>query len=566
MNNSILEEFTINLSEKAKNNKLDPVIGRDKQIKRVSQILLKRTKNNPILLGNPGVGKTAIAEELAIRINEGKVHDDLLDKKVLLLDLAGILAGTKERGSFEQRVTDLLEDIRKDENIILMIDEIHTILSIGNLSGGTSQGSMNLANLFKPSLARGEIRCIGATTSYEYSKYFTQDAALDRRFQPVEINEPSNEETIDILKGLKYKYEEYHNLKISDNAIKKCVEFSSKYMPYRYFPDKAIDILDEACSYTSMRKKKLVSGKIINKILKTMIKFPDKKVLLLEEKLKKNIIGQNHVTDSLIKVIKRYECGFYRDDRPIASMMFIGPTGTGKTETVKLLSKYYLNSMFRLDMSEYMERFDVSKLIGAPPGYIGYDEGGILTNFIKYNPCSVILFDEIEKAHHDIFNILLQILEDGVLTDSYGNKFSFKQSIIIMTSNVGYSNNSRLGFDLNEKVTCIYNRMKYLEELKYTFKPEFLNRIDHILAFDYLTFENIRKISDNMIYDIIEDMKIRGIDLHIKYETRKLIYNHGIDTGYGARPIRNAINKIILDEIAETLLNETDHPVKFITI
>lgn len=577
---SILESIAINLNDKAKENLIDPVFGRDRELKKLTGVLLKRTKNNPLLLGLPGVGKTAIAEELARTIVNKTSHSELFDKEVYLLDVASLIAGTKERGSIEERATELINELKEREDVILMIDEIHVLTGTSNDGGVSETASLNIANMFKPGLARGEIRCIGATTLKEYSKYFCTDKALERRFQPIFVSEPSMDETIDILTMLKARYEEFHKCDITQDALTSCVHLSYRYMTYRNFPDKAIDLLDETCSKVSIdhhmkrRDDKIVSVYDVENVLKQFIDVPLRvddeftKIDILDTCLKENILGQDRAIDTIVKTLKRHVCGFYNDNRPIASMMFLGPTGTGKTETVNLLADYYFgcrnHSIIRFDMSEFMEPHTVSTLIGSPPGYIGYDEGGKLTNAVKRNPYSIVLFDEIEKAHYKIFDSLLQILEDGILTDNMGNTFSFKNCIIIFTSNIGFTHKKEntLGFETtNESIECIYNLKNMYEELKYTFRPEFLNRIDTLLPFDYLTEDTIKKIANDIIDEFIDNVyKTKNIKVIVSDETRNQVYENGLDTNYGARPLRTAVNKLIIDPICEEILKqgETD--------
>lgn len=572
---SVLESLTINLNKKAKDNKLDPVIGRSNELSRLTSILLKRTKNNPILLGSAGVGKTAIVEELARSIVNETCHHDLLDKQILLLDTVGLLSGTQERGSLEYKATQLLKEIDEREDIILMIDEIHMIVSHSNISARGEGNSLNIANMFKPGLSRGKIRCIGATTLDEYQKFFLNDKALDRRFQPIMVNEPSMEDTRQILMTLKSNYEEYHCCEIHEESIDRSLELSDRYLHYRQFPDKAIDVIDEACSKLNIqyrldnRKDKILRANDIDLVMEQIITSPlkldgdENKLFHLEEALKENIIGQDETIDTIMNTLKRHVCGFYNPKRPLASMLFMGPTGTGKTETVNLIADHYYGSreknIIRFDMSEYMEDHSISTLIGSPPGYIGYSEGGELTNAIKRNPYSIVLFDEIEKAHPKIFNLLLQIMEDGILSDNNGKTFSFRNAVVIMTSNIGFTHKARsqLGFNESTNIQCCYNRDNALNELKYTFRPEFLNRIDLISIFEYLSSDSIRTITKKMIDDTIQEIyNTKEIQVFVTNETRELLYSYGEDSSYGARPIRKGITELIINPISEMILKD----------
>lgn len=574
---SVLEQYTINLNEKAKNDTLDPVFGRKKEITKITSVLLKRTKNNPLLLGLPGVGKTAIAEELARSIVNETCHNDLLDKQILLLDTVGLIAGTSERGKMEERVTSLMADLQERDDIILMIDEIHMLVSDTSGNSKNSKNSLNIANMFKPGLARGLFHCIGATTFTEYAKYLCNDKAFERRFQPITIVEPTVTDTIEILYLLKHKYEEYHGCVISDDAIVGCVNLANRFLPYRNFPDKAIDLLDESCSKMKidLKNNKRNNNRItlydVEEVMKQIIDVPlrleneDNRIMMLEMNMRKNIVGQDTAIDTIVKTIKRHVCGFYNKNRPIASMMFLGPTGTGKTETVNLLADYYFGSreknIIRFDMSEYMEAHTVSSLIGPPPGYVGYEEGGRLTNAIKYNPYSIVLFDEIEKANYKIYDTLLQILEDGIVTDGMNNTYSFKNTIVIFTSNIGFTHgkSQSLGFSTNESIECTYNMQNIFEEMKYTFKPEFLNRLDTILPFDYLSEDSIKTISSRMIEEFINDIyKRKQIHVLVTDETRATIYQCGTHLNYGARPLRNSITKLIIDPVCERILEDED--------
>ncbi len=625
-NTKNLDEFSRDLTVSAKNNELDPVIGRETEIERVIQILSRRTKNNPCLIGEPGVGKTAIAEGLAQKIVTGEVPEILKDKRVVTLDLTGMLAGTKYRGDFEDRVKNVLADVKKAGDVILFIDEIHTLIG-----AGAAEGAVDAANILKPSLARGEIQLIGATTINEYRKHIEKDAALERRFQPVMVDEPSQEEAVEILFGLRDKYEAHHKIKITDEAIKSAVKLSARYISDRFLPDKAIDLIDEAASRVKIKnftappdlkeledklktivsekeeavnnqdyeraavlrdeeieiKDKLESQKQdwknANNKQKTEVTSEDvaeivaqstgiptaqltkeesERLLKIEEILHKRVIGQNDAVSAIAKAVRRSRVGLKDPKRPIGSFIFLGPTGVGKTELCKALAEGLFgdeNAMIRLDMSEYMEKHTVSRLVGSPPGYVGFDEGGQLTEKIRRNPYSVVLFDEIEKAHPDIFNVLLQILDDGQLTDSHGRKVNFKNAVIIMTSNVGARNITEnvkaLGFSADsssadeEKV-----KESVLSELKRTFRPEFLNRIDDIIVFHKLSEENIREIAKNMLVNVAVRTKTLKIDISFTDEAINAIADKGFDPIYGARPLRRAITSQIEDLISEEIL------------
>jgi len=575
-NESILEKYTVNLNERASKKKIDPVIGRDKELSKLTSILLKRRKNNPLLIGEAGVGKTAIVEDLARQIQDKTCHHDLYDKTVLMLDTVGIVGGTSERGEYETRITSLIEEIIDHGNVILLIDEIHSLVTQNNSSKSSAATQNTLVDMLKPGLARGEISCIGATTFDEYIKYFVKDMAFERRFQIVKVDEPDRSTNLKILNTLKPVYEEYHKCEITDEACVTCVDLSIKYLYYRFFPDKAIDILDEACSKVVLNCLKdkhisrVVTSNDIYDVVSIMTGIPlnneydddYRKILKTEKYMKDRLIGQNHAISVVINTIKRFSCGFGDEKRPVASFMFVGPTGTGKTEMVNLLgNKYYANdkSIIRFDMSEYQEANTLSALIGSPPGYIGFEEGGLLTNKIKKNPYSIVLFDEIEKAHFKIYDILLQIIEDGILTDNYGRTFSFKNAIIVMTSNIGYShtNKQSLGFDLPTTNNGVRDQKHLMQELKNTFRPEFLNRIDNIVMFEYLSVNHIKKIADSMISESKKDiLNKHGIYIEIKKETLYKIYASGMDCAYGARPLKRAINEHILDVVSTLILEE----------
>lgn len=624
-----LNQYGIDLTKQAKEGKLDPVIGRSSEIERVIQILSRRNKNNPCLIGEPGVGKTAVIEGLAEKIIDGDVPDILKNKKIVTIDISSMVAGAKYRGDFEERIKKVLNEVKKVEDIILFIDEIHTIVG-----AGSAEGAIDAANILKPMLARGEIQLIGATTTNEYRKYIEKDSALERRFSKVDVNEPTKEETIEILKGLRDKYESHHSLKITDEAITSAVELSSRYINDRFLPDKAIDLIDEAASSVKIKafkqpekikeleknieeikEEKEESIKIQNferavelrneeKKLKQELEqeenkwnFRTKQELIeittediadiiakstgipvqkineneteklkkLEETLHKRVIGQEEAVKAVAKAIKRSRIGLRNPERPISSFIFLGPTGVGKTELSKALAEILFgneNEMIRIDMSEYMESNSVSKLIGAPPGYIGFDEGGQLTEKVRRKPYSVILFDEIEKAHPDIMNILLQILEDGRLTDSQGKTVNFKNTIIIMTSNIGartITNKTSLGFTSNnqENVNSEYETIKkeVMNELKHQFRPEFINRIDEIIVFRKLTKDELKDIIKIMLVETQKRLEENKINIKIEEDIYEKIVEQIKDLNYGARPLRKIIQTEIEDKITEQILN-----------
>ena len=608
-----LDTYGTNLTYKAKNNQLDLVIGRDKEIERMIQILNRRSKNNPCLIGEPGVGKTAIAQGLALRIASGSVPAKLLNKEVYLLDMTAVIAGTQFRGQFEARMKAIIDECRNDGNIILVIDEIHNIIGAGD-----AEHSMNAANILKPSLANGELQMIGTTTLKEYRKYIEKDTALERRFQPIIVEEPSVEDAISILQGIKQYYEDYHHVRISNDIIRQIVNMSEKYIHDRFLPDKAIDILDEACSKINLNDKDLYDLEVLNNQLKDVqakkeeaaqadstedyqkaaelktqecalleqidnlkkrmqpkdlttqdianvieswTKIPvnkiteeeTKKLLNLEDNLHKRIIGQNEAVEAVSRAIRRNRVGLKSTKRP-PSFIFVGPTGVGKTELAKALAYEMFGSeksIIRFDMSEYMESNSTAKLIGAPPGYVGYDDAGQLTERVKRNPYSIILLDEIEKAHNDVFNILLQVLDDGRLTDAQGNTVSFENTIIIMTSNAGSNlNTNSIGFGGTSEASK--NRM--LGALKDLFRPEFLNRIDEIVAFDSLTNEQLLQIVDLMVSDTQKVLNDRNIGLILTDEAKKYVLTKGTDLKYGARPLRRAIQRYVEDELSDMIL------------
>ena len=610
-----LDTFGTNLTEKAKNNELDIVIGRDKEITRVIQILNRRSKNNPCLIGEPGVGKTAIAQGLAIKIANQNVPAKLLNKEVYLLDMTSIIAGTQFRGQFESRMKGIIDECKEYGNIILVIDEIHNIIGAGD-----GEHSMNAANILKPALSNGEIQLIGTTTLKEYRKYIEKDSALERRFQQVLVEEPNEDDSISILEGIKKYYEEYHKVKISSDVIRQAVVMSEKYIHDRFLPDKAIDILDEACSRINLENKELYKLEMLKQelskvqaekeeviaadstedyqraadlktrecqlmeeidklnekakpkqltvqdianVIESWTKIPVKKIteaeteklLNLEANLHKRIIGQDEAVNSVARAIRRNRAGLKSTKRP-PSFIFVGPTGVGKTELAKSLAYEMFgseDSIIRIDMSEYMESHSTSKLIGAPPGYVGYDDAGQLTEKVKRKPYSIILLDEIEKAHPDVFNILLQVLDDGKLTDSQGNSVSFSNTIIIMTSNAGSNTNSNsIGFG---KQTL--DKGKVLDKLKDVFRPEFLNRVDEIISFDPLTKEQLLQIVDLMLEDTKKALKEKDITIDFSPKAKEFILEKGTDIKFGARPLRRAIQRYIEDELSEMILRNT---------
>ena len=608
-----LDNFGTNLTLKAKNNQLDMVIGRDKELERVIQILNRRTKNNPCLVGEPGVGKTAIAQGLAIKIANGNVPAKLLNKEVYLLDMTAVIAGTQFRGKFESRMKSIIDECKNCGNIILVIDEIHNIIGAGD-----AERSMNAADILKPSLSNGEIQLIGTTTLKEYRKYIEKDSALERIFQQVLVEEPSVTDSVNILDGIKKYYEDFHKVKISTDVIKQAVIMSEKYIHDRFLPDKAIDVLDEACSEINLNNKDLYELEILknelqdvqaekaeaaqadstedyqkaaelkmrecklqeqidalNKSMKVVslttqdianvierwTKIPVKKIteeetqklLNLEQNLHKRVIGQDEAVKSVSKAIRRNRAGLKTTKRP-PSFIFVGPTGVGKTELAKSLAYEMFgdeNSIIRVDMSEYMESHSTAKLIGSPPGYVGYDDAGQLTEKVKRKPYSIVLFDEIEKAHPDVFNLLLQVLDDGRLTDSQGNTVSFENTIIIMTSNVGSNlNTNSIGFNNNE--TAINN--KVLDSLKETFRPEFLNRIDEIVSFKSLTNTELLQIVDLMLQNTNKALQDKDIIMNISDSAKNFLLEKGTDLKYGARPLRRAIQRYVEDELSDLIL------------
>ena len=637
---NVLKEFTKDLTAAARSGKLDPVIGRDEEIQRVIQILSRRTKNNPVLIGEPGVGKTAIAEGLAQKIVAADVPEELLDKRILTLDLSGMVAGTKYRGEFEDRIKKALDEVKKDGSIILFIDELHTIVG-----AGSAEGAMDAANIIKPALGRGEIRVIGATTLNEYRKYIEKDAALERRFQPVTVGEPSAEASVEILKGLRDKYEAHHRLTITDGALEAAVQLSKRYINDRFLPDKAIDLMDEAASRVRMETEEISpelksleekiaalskdkAAAIEKQDYETAAKLRDiekdyqeqvemerekrrknntqhrpvtaddiaavvagwtgipvtrltedegTRLLHMEDTLHERVVGQDEAVKAVARAIRRGRVGLKDPKRPIGSFLFLGPTGVGKTELCKALAEAMFgdeNAMVRLDMSEYMERHTVSRLIGSPPGYVGHEEGGQLTEKVRRHPYSVVLFDEIEKAHEDVWNLLLQIMDDGELTDSQGRRVDFRNTIVVMTSNVGAKNimaqGQRLGFaagedDAEKKEEQSFEAVRdaVMGELKRTFRPEFLNRIDETIIFHPLNEENIAAIAEKLLDNTAKRLEKLGVTMEVDGEAVKVVAKEGFDPVYGARPLRRAIQNCVEDAVAEKLLDgsvkEGDH-------
>ena len=621
----VLDNFGRDLTKFAAEDKLDPVIGREKEIERVAQVLSRRKKNNPVLIGEPGVGKTAIAEGLALRIHDRKVPRILQDMRIVTLDLAGLVAGTKYRGQFEERMKALMNELEKADDVILFIDELHTIVGAGGASG-----SLDASNMFKPALARGDIQCIGATTLDEYRKYIETDGALDRRFQKVMVDPPSIEETIEILEHLKVKYEEHHRVKYSNEAIDSAVKMSARYMTDRHLPDKAIDVIDEAGSRVHMgnftvseevlkleeeiEKVKLEKIKVVKEqdyeqaaklrdkertlqsdlevaksewdakmkdvihdvseddiatVVSMMTGIPvtrvaqaeTEKLLKMEDALKSKIVGQDEAVIKLTKAIRRTRAGLKNPLKPIGSFIFLGPTGVGKTELAKVLARYLFDSddaLIRIDMSEYMEKYAVSRLVGAPPGYVGYEEGGQLTEKVRRKPYSVVLFDEIEKAHPDVFNILLQVLDDGQLTDSLGRRVDFKNTIIIMTSNVGTKDikaTGGIGF-ADETETSTYEKLKNTVEdaMKKLFNPEFLNRVDEAIVFRNLEIEDIKQIIEIEMKELVKNVKENKMTIELDKSALNFLAEKGFDQKYGARPLKRAIQKYVEDPLAEEML------------
>lgn len=558
----LLDKYGRDLNILAQEEKIDPVIGRNREIERVIQILSRRTKNNPILIGEPGVGKTAVTEGLAQRLINGNIPKVLASKRIISLNMASLVAGTKYRGDFEDRLKKIIDEIIENKNIILFIDEMHTLVG-----AGAAEGSMDAANILKPALSRGEIQVIGATTLKEYKKYIEKDSALERRFQTIMVNEPSAEDAISILKGIRNKYEEFHCAKITDEAIKAAVKISQRYITDRFLPDKAIDLMDEAAA-----KVRLKTVNIPTNISQLEQKIQDLKkakeadrLLHIEDIIHKRVVGQNEGVNAVAKAIRRARAGLKDPKRPIGSFLFLGPTGVGKTELARSLAEAIFgdeSAMIRFDMSEYMEKHTVSRMLGAPPGYIGYDEGGLLTDAVRRKPYAVILLDEIEKAHPDIFNILLQVLDDGRLTDSQGRTVDFKNTVIIMTSNAGAfklqpQKTNTMGFAVNEDKQIKQNAKKIvMDEVKRQFKPEFLNRIDEIIIFEPLTDKELTQIVTLLLNDVQKRLAEMDIELIIKDEVKSYLLKHGTDTIYGARPLKRAVQRYLQDPLAEQLLQK----------
>ena len=625
-----LNSYGTDLTEMVRENKIDPIIGRGTEIERVIQVLSRRTKNNPCLIGEPGVGKTAIAEGLAQHIIEGSVPEPLKNKRVVTLDIASMIAGSKYRGDFEERLKNVIEEVKKEGNVILFIDELHVLVG-----AGSAEGAMDAANILKPSLARGEIQVIGATTLDEYKKHIEKDAALERRFQPIIVSEPSEEDAIAILKGIRDKYEAHHGVKISDEAIESAVRLSSRYIRDRFLPDKAIDLMDEAASKLRMKNLtappdmkskeeeiKRVAGEKENAVrnqdfekaatlrdkekvlaseleemkknwnsesgkekltltaediedvvtqttgipVKKLVHEESERLLNMENILHKRVVGQDEAVNAVARAIRRGRVGLKDPKRPIGSFLFLGPTGVGKTELSKALAEVLFgdeSAMIRVDMSEYMEKHTVSKMIGSPPGYVGFDDGGQLTEKVRRKPYSVILFDEIEKAHPDVFNIMLQILDDGRLTDAKGRTVDFKNTVLIMTSNIGaktITDSKKLGFtpaednfDRNQETI----RENVMDELKRSFRPEFLNRIDDIIVFKQLDREDIKQIASRLCDSVVKSLKELGITLSVEDSAIDVLVEKGFDVTYGARPLKRAIQSLIEDKMAEKMLEKT---------
>ena len=554
-----LEAFTIDLVKRAAEGKLDPLIGRELEMERTIQVLCRRRKNNPIFVGDPGVGKTAMAEGLAIKINSGSIPDLLKDIRIYSLDLGGLLAGTKFRGDFEQRLKGVLSALKKKKNAILFIDEIHTTVG----AGATSRGSMDASNILKPSLATGELRCIGSTTYEDYKNFFEKDRALSRRFERIEILEPPVKETVQILKGLRSRYEEHHNIIYTDQALKSAAELSAKYINDRYLPDKAIDVIDEAGAFVRLSnspKRKKINPKDIEKIVAKMARIPtisvstpDKlKLETLDKELKQVVFGQDDAIKSLVTSIKRSRAGLETPGRPIGSFLFAGPTGVGKTEVTLQVARILGVHFSRYDMSEYMEKHSVARLIGAPPGYIGFDQGGLLTDEIRKNPYSVLLFDEIEKAHPDMFNILLQVLDHATLTDNNGKKADFRNVIIMMTSNAGTREMSTQSIGFGDKQDDTQDKGK--TAIEKFFSPEFRNRLDDIIHFNALTEDIMKKVVDKFMKELKEQLAVKKVSIRLSDGARTWLAKNGHDPRFGARPLGRLIQTKIKDSLSDEIL------------
>jgi ATP-dependent Clp protease ATP-binding subunit ClpC len=620
-----LDQFGRDLTQMARENKLDPIIGREQEIERVIQILSRRKKNNPVLIGEPGVGKTAIAEGLAQRIVDNKVPEILKDRRICTLDLASVVAGTKYRGQFEERLKSIINEIRQAEDVIIFIDEIHTIVGAGG-----AEGAIDASNMLKPALARGELQCIGATTLDEYRKYIEKDGALERRFQPIMVNPPTSDETIQIIFGLRDKYEAHHRVKINDDAVRAAVFLSERYIHERFLPDKAIDVIDEAGSRarlsvvtapseltdlereieevsrekesaiqaqefekaarhrdrekelrktlddirknwaeTKQQQETVVTSRDISRVVSAMTGIPvtdvekeeTAKLLHLEDQLRRRVIGQEEAVKAVARAVRRNRAGLRDPRRPIGSFIFLGPTGVGKTELAKALAAVMFESdeaLIRIDMSEYMEKFSVSRLIGAPPGYVGYDEGGQLTEKVRRKPYSVVLLDEIEKAHPDVFNILLQVMEEGQLSDSYGRRVDFRNTVLIMTSNVGageLKSGKSLGF-IQEGSDAQYQsvKSKLLEHLKKTFNPEFLNRLDDTIVFRQLSRDDMVQIVEVLLRNFMARLDVLDVRVTVSAEAKAFLVDHGFDPALGARPLKRAIQRFLEDPLSELIL------------